>query len=113
MYALAMRVAEDSDCNDRHGVVLAAKDRVHAVAVNRQEPDRAVPDGHAEMRVIPRYDYEMRFWLDEGRTSTLYSARDADFTLSKPCESCQAAMRKAGIVRCVYSDGWQLQELKT
>jgi tRNA(Arg) A34 adenosine deaminase TadA len=117
MYELALRVAEDSECNSRHGAVIAKGSRVLSLAVNRQEQDRAVPDGHAEIRALGLRG-KTGSWFRIGGArhelldATLYSARDATLPLSKPCENCQTEMRRLGVRRCVYHDGWSLQELK-
>lgn len=113
-YDLAYRTAESSDCADKHGAVLVAGSRVLRLAVNVDNghpvsEQHGKVTQHAEQRLI-NTDY----WAMD-RKVTVYSARfrkyDNRFPFSRPCEMCQELMRNHGVTRCVYHDGWKLQEL--
>ncbi len=104
-YALAMRIAELSDCDDKHGAVYALGSRVVALAPNTSASSRGRGmTQHAEQRAAYRHGRDRR----EG---TIYSARLHTQRISAPCVECQNAMRDASVERCVYHDGKQLQEM--
>lgn len=109
MYALAQKIAEASECVDKHGAVLAFGSRVIRVATNSNAGGRGLAETqHAEHRTL--------YWTDKwpivnADGATVYSARAHAFPISKPCDTCQEELLRCGVTRVIYSDGWSLQEL--
>lgn len=112
MFELAVKIAKDSACDDQHGAVVALGARVMTVATNTLGASSLSGTwykvtGHAEQNAIIRAGVY-------GHNGTVYSARIAPqqgTNISKPCEMCEWIMLRHYITRCVYSDGWSLQEL--
>ena len=111
MYELALRIAESSECDDRHGAVVAQGSRILKVATNSNAGGgRGLQvTQHAELRLVR----DRRDWYQSYSGCTAYSARDHRFPISKPCEECQEVLHLSGIRRVVYHGGWTLQELNT
>ncbi len=87
----AYRVSESSTHHRQfHGCVVVRGGRVLSHASNTGKPGR-----HAEIRAIRR--------RGDVQGATLYSVR-ARGGCSKPCPTCEAALREAGIATVVYLD---------
>jgi len=100
-YNLAIKVAEDSDCSDRHGAVIVKGSRVLSVAVNIMSTDRtsalwSKESMHAEQRAIKRVQV---------RGTTCYTARAHEQDTSRPCAMCWSLLAEGGVERVVYSAG--------
>ncbi len=110
-YALALKIAELSDCKQRHGAIIVDGSRIISLAPNK-------------LRSNPTSD-KWKLAIDQKRTShaeqrclilaradvggmTLYSARLNGSGKSNCCPMCRDLMQLAGIARIVYSDGVQL-----
>lgn len=100
---LACKVAETSDCNNRHGAVIVKGGRVLAVGVNkfRNHPQFVKRfdccSVHAEIDAIRR--------AGECVGATIYVARVTSRgpALSRPCNVCYAGICKAGIKEIIYT----------
>ncbi len=108
-YALALKVAADSLCSDRHGCVIVRAGSVLSLATNRAVVSHPVSNRylkqalHAEQRAILRaHDCE---------GATLYSARLHVNAISTPCAMCQTLIEEAGISRIVFHDGRKLVKI--
>lgn len=103
----AFRIASESSCRQKHGVVIAVGPRILAVAVNtdRNHPDvcsdpRVEASYHAEANAIRQLDGH------DLKDATLYSARvgrTGKRMLAKPCERCESLIRDAGIRRYFHT----------
>lgn len=107
LFQLALRVAEDSDCSDKHGTVIMRAGVILAVAANRfignpvsaRWMKRTI---HAEQRAILRLGIQCA-------DATLYSARLHAYNHhSAPCAMCYSLLIAAGISTVIYHDGVQL-----
>lgn len=112
LYTQAMKLAELSECDSRHGAIVARGSNVLSMGINKYKTHPVSRrysgfDGcsvHAEQRalILARGDV---------RGCTLYSARANGSKASKPCVMCAELMRDAGIRFVVYfSDGEIIRE---
>lgn len=103
----AMKLAELSTCNQRHGAIIMRSGAVISVGVNsyRNSPgmfdvvEGAHISWHAEIAAIRAYKGDLN-------GTTLYVARinnNGKPMMSKPCINCQKAIKKAGIKKIVYT----------
>jgi deoxycytidylate deaminase len=110
-YNLAVRVAEESLCYDRHGCVIVKSGTLLSIATNRNGSHPVSKkylkrDIHAEQRAIQK--------TFSAVGATLYTARIHMFSpIGKPCGMCEELIIKAGIKRVIYCDGENLVEWKT
>lgn len=107
--SLAKKVAQTSDMRNMHGAVVVKSNRVLSVGVNKFKNDpksigaENVPDHastHAEADAIAR--------AGDPDGATIYVARmnrQGDERMSRPCDVCYAAIRKAGINKIIFTDG--------
>lgn len=106
LFNLALRIAEDSDCTDKHGAVIMRSGTILAVAANRLIGNPTSvrykkSTCHAEQRALLR--------LGPGcKGATLYSARLHKNPQSGPCSMCYQLCREAGIQSIVYHTGKEL-----
>ena len=108
LLARAMDVSKNSTCMQKHGVVIAAGNRVLAVAVNTDRNNPAICSDpkseaayHAEINALK----QLRGF--DLRVATLYSARTnrrGVARLAKPCARCQAAIEEAGIKKTIWTE---------
>ena len=102
----ALRLAETSEANQRHGAIIVRGGSVLGMGVNKRknnpliiEKDHKTSCGdHAEVAAIKR----------TGKTqgATIYIARmgrSGNPINSKPCTNCAEALDKAGIKKVVYT----------
>lgn len=107
---LAMKVADASECNHRHGAVIVRGGSVLSVGLNKWRNEVALveqlhADGrstdisvHAEIDALSR--------VADPRGATIYVARvnrTGDPRLSKPCSGCARALQEAGISKVIYT----------
>lgn len=107
---LAMKIAEPSECNHRHGAVIVRGGSVLSVGLNKWRNEVALveqlhKDGrsanvsvHAEIDALSR--------VADPRGATIYIARvnrTGDPRLSKPCGACSKALKEAGVSKIVYT----------
>lgn len=107
---LAMRAAESSDCQQRHGAIVVRGGSVLAIGVNKWRNDVTMAgilhdEGrssdvsiHAEIDALSR--------VSNPRGATIYIARvnrRGKARLSKPCDNCAKALKNAGISKIVYT----------
>lgn len=110
LYNLALRIAEESDCTDKHGAVIMRSGTILAVAANRfiGNPISArylKKTIHSEQRAILR--------LGPGcKGSILYTARLHRNKQSGPCSMCYQLIREAGIQSIVYHTGVELRKIR-
>jgi deoxycytidylate deaminase len=106
--ALASKMAETSDVDNKHGAVVVKGGRVLQLGVNKwtnkgliQEEDNWLPilTVHAEIDALSR--------IDDAQGAVLYIARaprsEKGSTYSRPCHRCMEAIRAAGIKRIIYT----------
>lgn len=106
MISAALRLAEQSDANQRHGAIVYRSGRVLGTGTNymRNIPDYQIPyediSVHAEIAAAKRVSPEAL------RGATVYIARRGKcdvHAMSHPCPSCYEALKKMGVKRIVYS----------
>lgn len=106
-YNLALKIADESLSNSKHGVVIIKSGTVLSVSCNRYSESHPISklydktSIHAEQRAISK----MR---GNCFGCTLYSARLHSNPISEPCEMCERLIFNAGIKRVVFHDGNQL-----
>lgn len=106
--ALASKMAETSDVDNKHGAVVVKGGRVLQLGVNKwtnkgliQEEDNWQPvlTVHAEVDALSR--------VDDAQGAVLYIARAPrgknGSKFSRPCHRCMEAIRAAGIKRIIYT----------
>jgi len=111
-YKLALKISEESLCDDRHGAVIVKSGRVLALGTNMRSNGHAYSTlffrthMHAEQRAIGKCRAKC-----EG--STIYSARDYPSNpISLPCEMCMQLIIWAGIKKIIYHDGKEVRSIK-
>lgn len=102
---LAMKMAEVSEVENRHGAVLVKNGRVLSLGVNKWrnkglQLDDYLPvlTTHAEVDALSR--------VPDAAGAVLYIARagrDGEARFSRPCKNCMAAIEAAGIKRIIYT----------
>lgn len=99
---LAVRQASRSACRYRVGAVLAVGRRVLATASNQQRNlptvDFKHATFHAEEMVLRRTRYAVGAVVYVARIN-----RAENPMMAAPCLRCQAALRKAGVVKAIYT----------
>ena len=108
-YIDAMKIAELSECDSRHGALVVRGGNPLAYGVNRyrSHPVSRKYSGfdkctiHAEQRalILARTDL---------RGATLYSARANGTRTSRPCRMCSELIREAGIKFVVFYTGTEV-----
>lgn len=103
MLAMAADVARDNpERYDNRSFCLGAvglrKDGVLVTAKNIAAAN-IVPTHHAEARVVRKLTPDSVVWVARVLRST------GDWTMSRPCTSCQVRMRTAGVKKVVYTIG--------
>jgi deoxycytidylate deaminase len=103
--ALATKVAEASDVDNKHGAVVVKNGRVLSLGVNKwrnkglfQESYEPVLTVHAEIDALSR--------VSDARGAVLYIARverPKGSKFSRPCWRCMAEIKKAGIKRIIFT----------
>ena len=108
---LAEKIANTSSCKYKHGAVLVRGKEIISIGVNRSIGfDKILTQFgfaytlHAELDVI-RKTYSIP------SNSTLYVARKK-FKMSKPCDKCLSIINNTNIVRIVFSNEKEIQEIK-
>jgi tRNA(Arg) A34 adenosine deaminase TadA len=112
MLAMAATVARDNpEKFDNRSFCLGAvglrSDGV-IVAAKNISAKNIVPTHHAEARVVRKLTPNSIVWVARVLRST------GEWTLSRPCASCQGRMRSAGVEKVVYTigpDEWGTIEL--
>jgi deoxycytidylate deaminase len=108
---IAVRLAESSDSNFKHGAVFVRGGRLLSVGVNKWRNKNNIPviesDGyiphltiHAEIDALAR--------VKDAKGATVYIARvtkNGEERFSRPCERCEKALMDAGVKRVVYTTG--------
>lgn len=107
---LAMRVAEASECNQRHGAIVVRAGSVLSTGLNKWRNDiltsgilfdegrSTAVSVHAEIDALSRAKYT--------KGATLYIARinkKGTPRFSKPCKNCAKAIKEAGISKIIYT----------
>lgn len=105
----AMKAAELSEANQRHGAMIYRGGAVISVGINvvRNNPffvgeDTINPNHHAETMAIRACSPDADL-----SNAVIYVARvnrRGKPLMSKPCATCQEAIEKAGIKRVVYTE---------
>jgi deoxycytidylate deaminase len=101
----AIRIARESTCRQKHGVVIAKGPRVLAVAVNE---DRNNPNNCTNPKLEASYHAEFKALMQtiNANDATLYSARvnnRGEPLYAKPCASCQKIIERAGIRKVIHT----------
>lgn len=103
----AIKLAEKSDCPQRHGAIVYKSGRILSTGINiyKNTPsDYIAADGisvHAEISALSRVSPENL------KGSTVYIARRGRCSvhaLSRPCPKCYEALVKVGVKKIVYTD---------
>lgn len=109
---LAMRLAEDSTCGNKHGAVVVRGSRVLALGTNKfrncprsvvdhsvgTENKSAIFSTHAEIAALSK--------TKNSKGATIYIARvnnQGNPMMSRPCDACMTAIMKAGIRKICYT----------
>lgn len=104
--SLAMKVAETSDVDNRHGAVVVKNGRVLSLGINKWR-NRGLYQGntfenvltvHAEVDALSR--------VSDTEGVVVYVARVGDngeARFSRPCQHCMAELENRGIKRVVYT----------
>lgn len=104
--SLAMKVAETSDVENRHGAVVVKNGRVLSLGVNKwrnrglYQPNlfENILTVHAEVDALSR--------VVDAEGVTVYVARMGDDGMprfSRPCQHCMLVLKKLGIKKVVYT----------
>lgn len=108
--SLAMKVAEDSDLDSRHGAVVVKGGRVLSLATNKKRNDLNVAFSHEGYQPVLTTHAEVaamnRISADQLRGAIIYVARvDANGKplISRPCFRCMDALVEAGVKKVVYT----------
>jgi len=105
LYDMAERVAELSECRYKFGAVIAAQSKPLSFGVNtiKTHPMNTTYGDHcisihAEMSAVLRSKTDLK-------GATIYVARNSINKNSRPCVTCRAHLKEAGIRYMVYHDG--------
>lgn len=103
----ALRIAENSECRQRHGAVLTQGGRVLGIGVNVNKND-PVYSGEDQLAFsVHAEEAAIRSWGGASlKGATIYVARLGRRGVplnSKPCAKCQELLKTAGVRRVVYT----------
>lgn len=107
---LAKKLADGSDCVQRHGAVLVKSGSVLSTGVNKWRNDVSIAahlfanDRSTDVSVHAEIDALSRVKNPAG--SVMYIARlnkKGKAMLSKPCDNCAKALTDAGVTKVVYT----------
>lgn len=107
---LAVKLALDSTCRQRHGAVIVIRNSVLGLGTNKFRNHPRVMDDfdhcsrHAEAAAL-RSVIKRSSWVDL-RKAVVYVARvgsHGTLRLSRPCDACWSALKDAGIRTSVYT----------
>lgn len=101
----AIRIAGESTCRQKHGVVIAKGPRVLAVAVNEERND---PNNCTNPKLEASYHAEFKALMQcfGAKDVTLYSARvnrKGEQMYAKPCNECQKLIEKLGVRKVIHT----------
>ena len=103
----ALRIAENSECRQRHGAVLTQGGRVLGIGVNVNKNDPVYSGENQLAFSIHAEEAAIRAWGGSGlKGATMYVARLGKKGIplnSRPCAKCQKMLKAAGIRRVVYT----------
>lgn len=106
---LALKIAETSDCNSKHGAVIVKGGRVMSVGVNKFRNDPAfvpsdVKNGRGTIFSIHAEEFALSRAGDV-KGAVMYIARLSKRgpAFSRPCNHCAKKLIKAGIKTVVYT----------
>lgn len=111
--ALACRVAEASECNQRHGAVVVKSGSVMSIGLNKWRHRGAMngktltADECANLTVHAEEDAIKRVKTNKAKGATVYVARvnsRGEAVFSRPCDSCHKLMQDSGIKRVVFTE---------
>lgn len=106
---LALRVAESSDCKQKHGAVVVKGGRVMAIGLNKMRNDPAVVEsdrpGHKGTIFAVHAEIDALSRVSDPRGAVVYVARagKSGEALSRPCDNCAIALIKAGVKSVCYT----------
>lgn len=110
-FNVALKLAEESECNYKHSAIIIKGGIILSMAVNKRTNHKITRrygafciSMHAEIRAILK--------IPNTRNTTVYSARLGKSTKeprkSKPCSICMEILRELGTHTIVYYDGKEI-----
>lgn len=108
-YAQAMKLAELSECNRKHGAIITRGSVTIAFGVNKKRT-HPVSRKHCGFDTCTVHAEQMALIMARSDVTgcTLYSAQFTGVQKSKPCDMCSELISIAGIKYVVYFDGSKL-----
>lgn len=105
--AMAMRVAEKSECRQRHGAVAVRRGSVLGFATNvdRNTPSNLSPE-HVRMHAALCAERRLLRNID-AKDAVVYVARvnsAGEPRLSAPCDRCEKELLMAGVKKVVWTE---------
>tara|TARA_B100001146_G_C16028378_1_gene368211 strand:+ start:299 stop:697 length:399 start_codon:yes stop_codon:yes gene_type:complete len=105
---LAVKIAETSEGEHKHGAVIVKGGRVKGVGVNkwRNRDVRIVPDEEYNPHVTVHAEIMALSRAGEVHGATVYVARVAkngEERYSRPCERCEKELLRSGVKRVIYT----------
>lgn len=106
----AMRIAENSECNQRHGAIVVRAGSVLSTGLNKWRTDmhtsRVLFDEGRRLDVSVHAEIDALSRAKHTKGATIYIARvnrKGEPRYSKPCKNCAKAIKAAGISKIIYT----------
>ena len=105
---LASNLALSSDCNFKHGAVIVRGGSVISTGINRfKNHPKIVSPEHIKKHCSIHAEVDAIRKVKDAKGATIYVARvgkKGNQTISRPCNYCYDAIKRAGITKIVYTN---------
>ena len=106
---VAVRAAEASEVDQRHGSVVVKSGRVMSIGVNKwRNRDLLKPEGGYNTHLTVHAEIDALSRVTDARGAVVYIARvgkDGSEKFSRPCDRCAKALQDAGVKQVIYTIG--------
>jgi len=106
MLDLAMRIAETTDTNSKHGAVIVRGGRVLSVGISKWRNRNLQPILGYNPNVTVHAEIDALSRVSDAKGATIYVARvnnQGERRMSRPCATCEKALNDAGVKRVIYT----------
>ena len=106
---LAMKMAETSECEQKHGAVIVKSGRVLALGNNkwRNRPTEGAVLNNEDMKNMTVHaEVDALSRVKNAHGAVIYVARvngHGEPKMSRPCDNCYKAIKMAGLKRIIYT----------
>ncbi len=102
----AMDLAYNSQCRQQHGAIIVKSNRVLGLGINKNKNHPTICTNPKLQAAVHAEIAALKSCQGDTKGATIYVARRNNRgkqMMSKPCSSCQEALRAAGIKKIIYT----------